>query len=174
VNAEIKVKRQNQSAPFGVVVHSCTVYPADGWLSCGHVASHHGVDRSFSPLRRQRPTKCTLRTKPSRNWQPRCPGKNPLDRWLCVFVFRRICPFSVGRNSAGRNSFAQTVADERPQLAIPERRGRDVSDRFLFWRSMNRDDCRKNGSRKSRETNGVSIRVASRESAEQRHTLRAG
>src|SRR5512138_913107 len=28
-------------------------------------------------------------------WQPRCPrSSRPLDRWLCVPVFRRVCPIN--------------------------------------------------------------------------------
>jgi hypothetical protein len=29
------------------------------------------------------------------NWQLRCRRRKPVDRWLCVPIFRLVCPFSV-------------------------------------------------------------------------------
>jgi len=58
-------------------------------------------------------------------WQPRCPGTNPLDRWLCVPPFRMVClyrrQFSSRTSARGGESVTKaTVTRLTSQLFVQD------------------------------------------------------
>jgi hypothetical protein len=93
-NADTKISKQTDAAPFGVLVHDFTIYPAvEFFIDHVDFAFRHGIDWPSAPLWRQTAVKLALRIEPSITGNPAVVGRIPLDRWLCVFAFRRICLF---------------------------------------------------------------------------------
>ena len=75
VNADTKISKQTDAAPFGVVVHCFTIYPAVEFFM-GHVdfAFRHGIDWASARLRR-RTVKLALRIEPSITGNPAVVGR---------------------------------------------------------------------------------------------------
>jgi len=75
-NENAEISKQTDAAPFGVVVHAFTIYPAVEFFM-GHVdfVFRHGIDRATAPLRRQTAIKVALRIETSITGNPAVVGR---------------------------------------------------------------------------------------------------
>ena len=75
-NAQIKISEQTERAPFGVVAHTFTVYPAD-WCFVDDVdfVFRHRIDRGTAPLKRETAVKHALRIEASITGNPAVVGR---------------------------------------------------------------------------------------------------
>ena len=75
-SADTKITEQTDAAPFGVLVHDFTIYPAVEFF-VDHVdfAFRHGIDWPSAPRRRQTAFKIALRIEPSITGNPAVVGR---------------------------------------------------------------------------------------------------
>jgi hypothetical protein len=65
----------------------------DCCMKCGTPKYHHTATATAQTTGERCETSpvCSLASKMRGGWQPRCPRTLPVDRWLCVLAFRRVC-----------------------------------------------------------------------------------
>jgi hypothetical protein len=96
-------------------------------------AFRHGIDWPSPPLRRQTAVKLALRIEPSITGNPAVVGMIPLDRWLCVFAFRRICLFQSAPILRSK-FFARKLSPMSDPVRVTHERARDekVANEVFF------------------------------------------